>query len=48
MDDRAHRELDRLITKRFNPHDGNTLLEPSYAESVRRYNARCHTLRKRG
>ena len=41
MDDRAARELDRLITKR---HDGDAigeaLLEPTYAESVRRYNAR--------
>ncbi len=40
LDARADRELDRLITKRYDPHDGDALLEPSYAESVRRYNAR--------
>ena len=40
LDDRADRELDRLITKRHDPRDGGALLEPSYAESVRRYNAR--------
>ncbi len=40
MDDRADIELDRLITKRHDPRDGDTLLEPTYAESVRRYNAR--------
>ena len=40
MDDRADRELDRLITKRYDSCDGDALLEPSYAESVRRYNAR--------
>ncbi len=41
MDDRADIELDRLITKR---HDGDAigdaLLEPTYAESVRRYQRR--------
>ena len=40
MDDRAGRELEKLITKRHDPRDGDALLEPSYAESVRRYNAR--------
>ncbi len=36
--ERAGRELDRLITKRHDPRDGDALLEPTYAESVRRYN----------
>ena len=36
----VERELDRLITKRHDPHDGDALLEPSYAESVRRYNGK--------
>ena len=36
----VERELDRLITKRHDPRDGDALLEPSYAESVRRYNSR--------
>jgi hypothetical protein len=36
----VERELDRLITKRHDPHDGDALFEPTYAESVRRYNAR--------
>ena len=40
MDDRADRELDRLITKRHDPRDGDALLEPFYAGSVRRFNAR--------
>ncbi len=40
MDDRADRELERLITKRHDPRDGDALLEPSYAESVRRYQRR--------
>jgi hypothetical protein len=40
LDDRADIELDRLITKRYDPHDGDGLLEPTYAESVRRYNGR--------
>ncbi len=40
MDYRADRELEKLITKRHDPRDGDALLEPSYAESVRRYNAR--------
>ena len=40
MDDRADLELDRLITKRYDPRDGDALLEPSYAESVRRYNGK--------
>ena len=40
LDARADRELDRLITKRYDPRDGDALVEPSYAESVRRYNAR--------
>ena len=48
MDDRADRELENLLTKRHDPRDGDALLGPSYAESVRRYNARWHTLRKRG
>jgi hypothetical protein len=38
--ERADIELDRLITKRHDPRDGDILLEPTYAESVRRYNAR--------
>ena len=40
MDDRVDRELERLIVKRHDPRDGDALLEPTYAESVRRYNAR--------
>ena len=39
MDDRADRELEKLMTKRHKPNDGDALLEPTYAESVRRYNA---------
>ncbi len=38
--ERADIELDRLITKRHDHRDGDALLEPSYQESVRRYNAR--------
>jgi hypothetical protein len=38
--DRADRELDRLLTKRHDPRDGDALLEPTYAESVRRFNAK--------
>jgi hypothetical protein len=34
LDARADRELDRLITKRYDPRDGDALVEPSYAESV--------------
>jgi hypothetical protein len=37
--ERADIELNKLITKRFDPHDG-ALLEPTYAESTRRYNRR--------
>ena len=48
MDDRAARELDRLITRR---HDGDAigeaLLEPTYAESVRRYNERAQAEMRR-
>ncbi len=40
LDDRADCELEKLITKRYDPRDGDVLLEPTYAESVRRYNAR--------
>jgi hypothetical protein len=40
LDDRADLELGRLITKRHDPRDGDALLEPTYAESVRRYNTR--------
>jgi hypothetical protein len=40
LDERADIELDRLITKRHDPHDGDALLEPTYAESVRRNNSR--------
>ncbi len=40
VNERADIELDRLITKRHDPRDGDALLEPSYAESVRCYNAR--------
>ena len=40
LDDRADRELKRLLERRHDPRDGEALLEPSYAESVRRYNAR--------
>jgi hypothetical protein len=39
LDERADRELDRLITKRHDPRDGDALLEATYAESARRYNA---------
>ena len=39
MDDRADCELGRLITKRYDTRDGDALLEPTYAASVRRYNA---------
>ena len=38
--ERADIELNRLITNRNDPRDGEALLEPTYAESVRRYNAR--------
>ncbi len=38
--ERADIELEKLITKRHDPRDGDALLEPSYAESVRTYNAR--------
>jgi hypothetical protein len=38
--ERADIELNGLITKRHDPRDGDTLLEPSYAESARRYNRR--------
>jgi hypothetical protein len=39
--ERADIELNGLITKRHDPRDGEgDLLEPSYAESVRRYNSR--------
>jgi hypothetical protein len=37
--ERADIELSRLIEKRHDPRDGDALLEPSYAASVRRYNA---------
>lgn len=40
MDDRADRELERLVVKRHDPRDGDALLEPTYAASVRRYNAK--------
>jgi hypothetical protein len=40
LDDRADRELTRLIEKRHDPSDGDALLEPTYAASIRRYNAR--------
>jgi hypothetical protein len=38
--DRADRELERLLERRYDPRDGEALLEPTYAESVRRYNAK--------
>ena len=38
--ERAEMELRRLIEKRHDPRDGEGLLEPSYAESVRRFNER--------
>ena len=38
--ERADIELERLITKRHDPRDGDALLEATYAESVRRYNGR--------
>jgi hypothetical protein len=41
-EDAVDTELDRLIEKRHDPADGEMLLEPGYAESVRRYNARQH------
>jgi hypothetical protein len=34
LDDRAGRELERLITKRHGPRDGDALLEPSYARAL--------------
>ena len=40
VNERADIELDRLITKRHDPRDGDALLEPSYAESVRRHQQR--------
>ena len=40
MDDRADRELEKLITKRHDPHDGAEMLEPSYQASVARFRAR--------
>jgi hypothetical protein len=40
LDEHADLELEKLITKRNDPRDGDALLEPTYAESVRRYNAR--------
>ncbi len=38
--ERADIELNKLITKRHDPRDGDALLEPTYAESARRYNRR--------
>ena len=38
--ERADIELSRLIEKRHDPRDGDALLEPTYAASVRRFNAR--------
>jgi hypothetical protein len=35
LDARAGRELERLIIKRHDPRDGEALLEPTCAESVR-------------
>lgn len=40
VNERADIELNRLITKRHLPDDGAEMLEPSYAASVRRYNAK--------
>ena len=40
MDDRADRELENLLVKRHNARDGDALLEPSYQESVNRFNAK--------
>ncbi len=40
VSERAGIELEKLITKRRGPRDGDALLEPTYAESVRRYNER--------
>ncbi len=40
VNERADIELSRLIEKRHDPRDGDALLEPAYAESVRRYNAK--------
>jgi hypothetical protein len=39
VSERADVELNRLLTKHHDPRDGVALLEPTYAESVRRYNA---------
>ncbi len=36
----VEKDLDRLIEKRHDQRDGEALLEPTYAESVRRFNAR--------
>jgi hypothetical protein len=41
LTERADVELNRLLTKCHDPRDGEALLEPTYAESVRAYNARC-------
>ena len=35
----AERDLDRLVERRHDPEDGAEMLEPSYLESVRRFNA---------
>ncbi len=40
VNERADIELTRLIEKRHVPDDGAVLLEPSYLESVRRFNRR--------
>jgi len=38
--ERADIELDRLITKRYDPRDGEALLEPTCADTVMRHDAR--------
>jgi hypothetical protein len=40
VSERADVELGRLMTKRHDHRDGEALLEPTYQESVRHYNAR--------
>ena len=36
----AEREMDRLIERRHDPRDGAEMLDPGYAGSARRYDAR--------
>jgi hypothetical protein len=40
LDERADLALEKLLARRNDPRDGDALLEPTYAESTRRYNER--------